>query len=202
MHIYQLSLKTQKRLSIPSEDNAGRIVGDLIQNDSEFHKDLIGSLEDSKAIMKRPSQQMLYSEALRALNKNPQRLTSADKMHIYQALNLSLTNHNEQQIRMQDKFYGELKKNGYSALLDLNDKAYSSYHAQSPVIVFDTDKIKLQSVTKLDSKTIDKYYKKYNRERIIKDIPEQLVGTLHKYGRMKYANASAYVDQMYEDYLR
>ena len=198
MQVYQLKLSNTSRLKVPSEENAGHIVGNLLK-DSDFRKDLAASIKDSAEKMKRPSQQLLFKEASKIMRKEPESLSNSDKRTIYKALNLSLTNHNDYEIRAQNKFYGELKKYGYSALLDLNDKSYSSYHAKSPVIVFDTDRVKLQSVSTMDPAKIEKLYKKHNAERIRKDIPEQIVGNIAKYGGMKISSISDYAtNKMYE----
>lgn len=76
--------------------------------------------------MKRPAQQILFKQAENALKKDPSVMTKGEKIAVYKALNLSLTNHNAQEIAAQDRFYSELKKKGYNALLDYNDKEYSS----------------------------------------------------------------------------
>lgn len=200
MGIYQLKIKATDKLKIPSEENAAHIVGNLMK-DKGFMDDLRGSIADSASKMRRPSQQVLLKEAAKSLSKDPANMTDTDRKLIYKALNLSLVDHNEQQVRVQDKFYGALKENGYSALLDLNDKSYSSYHAKNPVIVFDLDKVALESVTRMDPADIEKKYKKYNRERIIKDIPEQLVGTLAKRGGIKVSHISGYAMRRMQKYL-
>lgn len=201
MNIYQLRLNTTSKLKVPSEENAGHAVGKLLK-DKEFSDDLRAAISDSAAKMRRPSQQLLFREASRVMNKDPERMTSSDKRTLYKALNLSLTNHNEQEVRMQNKFYGELKKQGYSALLDLNDKSYSSYHAKSPVIVFDTGKVALKSVTTMKDADIDRLYKKHNRERLIKDVPEQVVGTIAKSAGLKISQISGYTEKAMNDYLK
>lgn len=201
MEIFQLKLNSTSKLKIPSDENAGHIVGKLLK-DSQFHEDLGAAISDSASKMKRPSQQILLKEASSLLRKDQSRLSSSDKIILYKALNLSLTNHNEQEVRMQNKFYGELKKLGYSALLDLNDKSYSSYHAKSPVIVFNTDNVKLQSVTKMDPAKIEKLYKKHNFERTVKDIPEQIAGNLAKTGSMKISSITGQVTDAMLEYLK
>lgn len=198
--VYQLRIANKQKLQIPSEDNAGRIVGNLLK-DEEFHNNLRASIEDCKTKMLRPSQQILFNEALKSMNKKASKLTPADKRYIYKALNLSLTYHNNDQIAVQNKFYNAMKKEGYSALLDLNDRTYSSYHAKSPVIVFDTDKVYLQSATKMDPKKIDSLYRRYNTERIVKEIPEHIVGTIAKYGELKADKAASEVESTTMRYL-
>lgn len=200
MKVYQLRLSNTSRLRIPSDEASGHIVGKLL-NDKEFADDLRASIEDSSGKMRRISQQLLFREAAKSLSKDPAKLSDAEKRTVYKALNLTLTNHNEQEVRMQNKFYGAMKKNGYSALLDLNDRSYSSYHAQSPVIVFDTSRVKLQAVTKMNPKKIDQLYKKHNIERIKKDIPEQVFGNIAKLAEISVSKIADYnVKRMY-DYL-
>lgn len=151
--------------------------------------------------MKRPTQQLLFKQAEKALNKDPNKLTSSEKIAIYKALNLSLTNHNPQEVAAQDRFYSELKKKGYNALLDYNDKEYSSYHAKRPMIVFDTDSVKLQSVTETNPKIVNKMYKKYNAERIMKEIPANTVGYITKYGSKSLSDCQSYMQRKMDSYL-
>lgn len=75
--------------------------------------------------MRRPTQQVLFKQAENALKKDPTTLTASEKVAIYKALNLSLTNHNAQEVAAQSRFYAELSKKGYNALLDYNDKDYN-----------------------------------------------------------------------------
>lgn len=198
--VYQLKLETTKKLKIPSDENASDITAKLLK-ESEFKENVIASLQDSKEKMRRPTQQVLFNQALNAIQKDPSRLTSSEKTAIYKAFNLSLVNHNSQEIAAQNRFYSELKKKGYSALLDYNDKEFSSYHAKRPVIVFDTDQVKLQAVSNLNPKVVDKLYAKYNTERIIKDIPANTIGLFGKIGSKTVNECRAYVDERLNDYL-
>lgn len=198
--VYQLKLETTKKLRIPSDENASDITANLLKED-EFKKNVIASIEDSKEKMKRPSQQILFNQAQKVLNKDPDRMTSAEKVAIYKAFNLSLVNHNPQEIAAQDRFYSELKKKGYNTLLDYNDKEFSSYHAKRPIIVFDTDSVKLQSVTEANPKVVDRLYRRYNTERIIKEIPAETVGLLRQYGSKTVSECYSYVDDKMNDYL-
>lgn len=168
MKIYQLSIKATKKLKIPSDENASKIVKDL-SKDEGFKKDLIDSIADSKSKMRRPSQQDLFSHAQNVMRKDSNRWSNRESETVYRALNLSLTNHNQSQINVQTKFYSALKKGGYSALVDINDKEYSSYHAKRPVIVFDTAKVTLKAVSTLDDKKVERLYKHYMTERVVKD---------------------------------
>ena len=200
MKVYQLKIEATKKLKIPSDENAGDITAKLLK-ESKFKNDVVASIQDSKEKMRRPSQQLLFKQAQNALNKDVNKLTSSEKVAIYKALNLSLTNHNEQEVSAQNRFYSELKKKGYNALLDYNDKEYSSYHAKRPMIVFDTDSVKLQSVMETDPKVVDKLYKKYNSERMRKEVSAETIGLINKYAGKTVSECSSFVNDKVNSYL-
>lgn len=200
MKVYQLKLDTVKKLKIPSDENASHITANLLK-EKEFKKNVEASIADSKEKMRRPTQQLLFKQAQNALNKEPDKMTSSEKIAVYKALNLSLTNHNPQEVAAQNRFYSELKKKGYNALLDYNDKQYSSYHAKRPMIVFDTDSIKLQSVTEANPKIVDKLYKRYNTERIMKEVSANTIGYVTKFGSKSVSECYSYVKRKSDNYL-
>lgn len=200
MKVYQLKLETTKKLKVPSDENASDITANLLK-DSEFKKNVVASIEDSKEKMRRPTQQVLFKQAQNALNKDPSKMTTSEKVAVYKALNLSLTNHNQQEVAAQAKFYSELKKKGYNALLDYNDKDYSSYHAKRPMIVFDTDSVKLQSVAEANPKVVEKMYAKYNAERIMKEVGANTIGYIGKLGKKTVSECESYVKQKTDSYL-
>lgn len=200
LKVYQLKLKATNKLRVPSDENASHITANLLK-EKEFKDNVIASIQDSKEKMKRPQQQILFKQAENALNKDPSKLTKSEKVAIYKALNLSLVNHNPQEIAAQNRFYNELKKKGYNALLDYNDKEYSSYHAKRPMIVFDVESVKLQSVTATNPKVVDRLYRKYNTERIAKETIASTVGTLNKLGTKTISECDSYVRRRMDDYL-
>ena len=201
MKVYQLKIKTTKKLKIPSDENAGHITANLLK-EKKFKENVEASIQDSKDKMKRPTQQLLFRQAQNALKKDPSKLSSSEKVAIYKALNLSLTNHNAQEIAAQDRFYSELKKKGYNALLDYNDKEFSSYHAKRPMIVFDTDSVRLDSIAETNPKVVNKMYTKYNRERILKEIPANTLGYISKFGSKSISECDSYVKQKMDNYLQ
>ncbi len=200
MKVYQLKLETVKKLKVPSDENASNITAGLLK-EKEFKQNLEASIADSKEKMRRPTQQVLFKQAENALKKDPATLTASEKVAIYKALNLSLTNHNAQEVAAQSRFYAELSKKGYNALLDYNDKDYSSYHAKRPMIVFDVDSVRLQSVTETNPKVVDKLYRKYNAERIAKEIGANTIGYVSKWGNKTVSECTAYMERKMNDYL-
>lgn len=200
MKVYQLKLETMKKLKVPSDENAGHITANLLK-EPEFKKNVEVSIQDSKEKMRRPAQQVLFKQAQNALRKDPNKMSSSEKIAVYKALNLSLTNHNPQEIAAQNRFYSELKKKGYNALLDYNDREYSSYHAKRPMIVFDTDSVRLQSVAETNPKVVDKLYTKYNRERIAKEVTANTIGYVTKVGKKTVSECDSYVRRKMERFL-
>lgn len=200
LKVYQLKLASTKKLKIPSDDNAADITAKLLK-EKEFKDNVIASIDDSKQKMRRPQQQILFKQAQNALAKDPAKMTKSEKIAIYKALNLSLVNHNAQEIAAQNRFYTELKKKGYNALLDYNDKDYSSYHAKRPMIIFDVDSVILQSVTETNPKVVDKLYRKYNTERIAKESIASTLGLVTKMGNKTVSECDSYVRRRTERYL-
>lgn len=201
LKVYQVKLETTKKLRIPSDENAGDITAKLLK-EKDFRENLVASIQDSKEKMRRPSQQILFKQAQNALNKDPSKMIPSEKVAVYKALNLSLTYHNPQQIAAQNRFYSELKKKGYNAVLDYNDKQYSSYHAKRPMIVFDTDPIKLQAITETNPKVVNSLYRKYNAERVAKEVIENGIGVVSKLGTKTVSECNSYVNSKMDDYLR
>lgn len=200
LKVYQLKIESTKKLRIPSDENAADITVKLLK-EKDFKDNLTYSIDHAKEIMKRPQQQILFKQAQNALAKDPGKMTNSEKVAVYKALNLSLVNHNPQEIAAQDRFYSELKKKGYNALLDYNDKEYSSYHAKRPMIVFDTDSVKLQSVTETNPKVVDSLYRKYNTERILKESIASTIGIVTKLGSKTVSECDSYVRGKMDDYL-
>ena len=201
LKVYQLKIESTKKLRVPSDENAAHITGNLLK-EKDFKDNVVASIQDSKEKMKRPQQQILFNQAENALKKDPSKMTNSEKIAVYKALNLSLVNHNAQEIAAQNRFYGELKKKGYNALLDYNDKEYSSYHAKRPMIVFDTDSVKLQSVTEANPKVVNKLYTKYNTERIAKETVASTIGIVTKLGSKTVSECESYINRKMDDYLR
>ena len=76
LKVYQLKLDSTKKLKIPSDKNASHITVNLLK-EKEFKENVIASIKDSKEKMKRPQQQILFNQAQKALNKDPDKMTSA-----------------------------------------------------------------------------------------------------------------------------
>lgn len=200
LRVYQVKFGLKGKLKVPSDRNAEDVVGELLRG-QDFKADLTKSLANARTAMRRPKQQALLSDAQSILRNRSGDLSRKDLATMYKALNLSLTFHNDYDNRVQDTFYGALKKRGYSAIVDLNDQKYSSYHAKKPMIVIDPNSVFVKSFDQLSQQRMDKLYVKYNRERMIKEIPTQILTAIPNYGRATMNDAKSYVRSTIDNYL-
>lgn len=69
------------------------------------------------------------------------------------------------------------------------------------MIVFDTDSVKLQSVSQTNSKVVDKMYRKYNSERIAKESIANTIGVLGKMDNKTVSECNSYVRRRTAEYL-
>ena len=86
-------------------------------------------------------------------------------------------------------------------MLDYNDKECSRYHAKRPMIVFDTDSVKLQSVSETNPKVVNKMYRKHNAERIRKEITANTFGYVTKFGTKSVSECTSYMNRRMDRYL-
>lgn len=190
MKVYKMNISATKNLKIPSDTNTANTLQELMKKQS-FRDDVAKSIADSKTQMKRPGQQMLFNRAEKIMKKTGP-LSEKDKKDLYEAFNLTLTFHNDFNNRTQDSFYKALKNKGYSAIVDVNDQKYSSYHAKRPMIVFDHDAVSLKSATNLSKKDIDKYALKANVDRYTREIGEQTLGNIKNLAMYKLSDVEDY----------
>ena len=110
----------------------------FIKNPDRLEKDL-----HIPSTIRRPE----YADALKSLEKirNNKSVSSKDVESVYRLFNRALPSDRDQgdMARQREKFFSELKKLGYSALLDSNDATYGSYssYVKRPIVVFDMDSI-------------------------------------------------------------
>lgn len=167
--VYQHNLAARSNIKMPSIRRAAEITNDLIQQKS-FKQNLTDSVEYTKKNLHRSNQQIALGKALKILKREDlSNLSEREKRDVYAALNMSLTFHEKSGQAVQKKFYGEMKKYGYGAISDINDKIFSSYHAQDPIIFFDTSKVKSKDITALDREYIYKTRGPFEAERLFKE---------------------------------
>lgn len=134
--MYQVKLKTERDINFATEEQAADVTMNLLKR-RKFKKNLYDSIDDMSVTSRRPQQLSILEDAKTALStKKPKDYTDEDKKNIYRAFNLTLVNHEKNNVYTQKKFYKAMEKKGYGAITDINDKYLSSIHSQDPLIIF------------------------------------------------------------------
>lgn len=159
--IYNNQLKVTKDIKRASVNNSRKIFYNMMDNDPDFKNKVLDTLEETR-----------YGQMGSAVSNY--RATGRKSKKLYDRFNQALATPEMQKSGLHKKFYSELKKNGYDAILDINDTRYSGYKniAKSPTIIFGNDKIKKISGKRIDESDIKsnalKYMAGYNAKALAK----------------------------------
>lgn len=145
-------------LKVASRDSAKRALADLMSSDPQYRSDITNLLKTSESAFAPGKARNVLGRALDDI-QNGRGVTN----NVYDAVNNMLVIHNEQGNRASGKFYDKLKSLGYSAIRDTNDTKYSGYRTWNPLIVFDSSKVKVDSVKQVGQSTITNTF--------LKDLP-------------------------------
>ena len=119
---------------------------------------------------------------------------------LYDRFNQALATPEFQAAGIHKKYYDEMKKHGYNAILDINDTRYSGYKqiSKDPTIFFGDDKWEKISNRKLSDTEIDENVQKFTSDYLIKNQGKsiaKLVGAV--------AGTKAIIDQSsVEQYIK
>ena len=154
-----ISIKAIDKLKIASPNNAEKVFSSMISKDKSF-RDQVIDMTKSKA---------LGAPGFEDRFKNL--LENNDTKEAYGLFNVLLTLHGEEFDGPKRKFFEQLKNAGYSGLLDVNDRSYTKMGAKAPVIIFDREKVVIDSIKELTADEVEKSFK----SSAIKDILESLI---------------------------
>lgn len=142
------SLKTD--LKVASEDSAAKAFTKLYNENGDFYnfvtdpERMQNYFVDGKYKFKGYRQSRSSLEKIRS-GETP---SSDDLKVAYRMFNYVIPNdgggnaaYGRDVAAQREKFFNELKSEGYGAVLDTNDAIYGGYKAQSPVIVFDVEQV-------------------------------------------------------------
>ena len=129
--VYETKIGIKGGLKLASEKSGVSVLSELVNNDKSYAKDLETHLKNSVGRYQSDIQNRTIAKGLESLRKG-----KVDA-NVYNALNLSLTDHNlSTSDRVSKGLYGALKSKGYDAIMDFNDKKISGYKSSKPIIVF------------------------------------------------------------------
>ena len=153
--VYRKAMRAAGDINVASPESARKVLKNMFDTDKQsfdvFKKNIDAM---ASAVPPTTKQGKLWRKAKQELDSGK----IGD--NTYKAFNTTLVLHTKEQQPINDKFYSAMKKAGYGAIRDVNDKENSGYFARNPLIVFDTDKIDVEGFTKLGSDHIDSMFAK------------------------------------------
>lgn len=153
--VYRKAMRAAGDINVASPESARKVLKNMFDTDKQSF-DVFKKNIDVMASTVPPTtkQGKLWRKAKQELDSGK----IGD--NTYKAFNTTLVLHTKEQQPINDKFYSAMKKAGYGAIRDVNDKENSGYFAKNPLIVFDTDKINVEGFTKLGNDHIDSMFAK------------------------------------------
>lgn len=153
--VYRKAMRAAGDINVASPESARKVLKNMFDTDKQsfdvFKKNIDAM---ASAVPPTTKQGKLWRKAKRELDSGK----IGD--NTYKAFNTTLVLHTKEQQPINDKFYSAMKKAGYGAIRDVNDKENSGYFVKNPLIVFDTDKIDVEGFTKLGNDHIDSMFAK------------------------------------------
>lgn len=158
--IYNNQIKLNKDVKRASVNNARKIFYDKMGADPSFKKQVIDAIKQTN----------YGADADNLLRTDPKRF--------YDRFNQALATPQFQSKGIHKQFYSALEKQGYNAILDINDTRYSGYKniSKSPTIFFGKEAWEKIGSTKLSEAAIDNNVKKYTIGLLTKNAGKGLAG--------------------------
>ena len=153
--VYRKAMRAAGDINIASPESARKVLKNMFDTDKQSFDAFKKNIDAMASVVPPTTKQgKLWRKAKRELDSGK----IGD--NTYKAFNTTLVLHTKEQQPINDKFYSVMKKAGYGAIRDVNDKENSGYFAKNPLIVFDTDKINVEGFTKLGNDHIDSMFAK------------------------------------------
>lgn len=170
--VYETKIGVTNALRVASEKSATKALSDMVNQDPSYKKLLETHLTDSVGRYASDKQNRVISEALKSLSKG-----KVDTK-VYNALNMTLVDHSlPTSSSINSGFYNKLKSLGYDAIMDVNDKKFSGYMAQKPMIAFNAgSKAAVKSIREVGQDEIAKAAKKGMMNITLKQLTPSVVG--------------------------
>ena len=177
--IYNNKIKLTQNIKRASVKNARKALYDKMGSDPEFKKDVLDTIKST----------MYGYDAENVFKSNPAKF--------YDKFNRALATPEFQNKGIHKKFYSELEKRGYNAMLDINDTRYSGYKgiAKNPTIFFGDGKWEKIGSKKISDIKIDDNKTKYSLAIMAKNYGKQAAEVAAAVGVGKSISDSKKIDK-------
>ena len=153
--VYRKAMRAAGDINVASPESARKVLKNMFDTDKQSFDAFKKNIDAMASVVPPTTKQgKLWRKAKQELDSGK----IGD--NAYKAFNATLVLHTKERQPINDKFYSAMKKAGYGAIRDVNDKENSGYFAKNPLIVFDTDKINVEGFTKLGNDHIDSMFAK------------------------------------------
>ena len=150
--VYQNDLKVVNDIKIPSEEKAVKTFKETFAKDPEGMARSIAKAKADTDLFANIGKSLGLDSESRAYKKYSSAGEAWMNTKGYAIFNKTLTSSNEYKARTA--YYNELLGKGYGGIRDVHD-INNSYKSESPVIIFDTGKLKRGTAKKLSQREID-----------------------------------------------
>lgn len=143
---YRINNEALKDIKVASEDTGIKVFEKLYSTDNDFYNyvknpnRMLANTDDTiqGMVIYNRSRSIVKNMSDKPIKQN--QLDSVYRLFNYQ-LPMGVTKDSK---RQSQKFFNELKKEGYSAVFDTHDGLYNGYKTKAPVIVFDMEAVALR----------------------------------------------------------
>lgn len=166
---YNIKNQAKSDVKVANERDGVEAFMNLMENSKDFQHYVLDKGRLDTNIDERRAKFPGYKESLETIEKcrkDPNNITSQDAAKMYRMFNYAIPAEGGDSERQRARFFKELKKNGYGAVLDTNDAVYGKFKMEDPVIIFDSDAMSMVSndrVTNME-KTISSIRSLLNRD--------------------------------------
>lgn len=146
--VYSRTLKTTKDIKVASDITGRKTLQEILDRNPSLYNKYADYLEEVATSMTRRLDGR--GRGILRTGANNLRKGIVDKK-AYDGFNIALTNHTAKDFdKYQRSFYEALKRKGYSAVGDVNDRKYTGFYTKAPTIVFDFEDIVTESIKEVD----------------------------------------------------
>jgi len=163
---YRIDNSISHNMKVASEDSGAEAFRQLYKRDRDFYNFVNDSDRMQSYFVSDKYKFKGYRQSRDILNKMKEdnyKPSSEDLQTVYRMFNYVIPYDGEGNARkgndvakQRAKFFNELKRSGYGAVLDTNDAIYGGFKAKSPIIVFDMEQVIPDSIyqTKMSDKRV------------------------------------------------
>lgn len=182
--IYDVTVKNKNEIRVAAEKNARNVFRDLYTENMDFRRGVKAAFKENGMLFTQMNPKL--QKIIEKVEKNEKLTDKELRKHGYDLFNIMLMDKSEQGERNATRFYDAIRKAGYNAIIDVNDKKYSGYKSKMPIITID-DGFEYTKRAMEDAE-IASFHKKEMRKLMAPQIMQLGAGVVAYYGTTPLMN--------------